>query len=291
LTGIQKDQSRELNELKAKFEAEEHDVSERKQKLDKRQAVPSLDDQSELVRQQNQADEESAALVYSQELGQLRKEFEEKVQVLRARLSEKFDEKAQNELKSKLRISRNQKKNTTFHTCCRELDAFDNEAAQQIDALRESQNDETVRTSNDLECELTAFQTEFTAKTQIWRADFEHCRLSHTQELSASASTQLREIENEGLTKDECNTASTEFQQEFDDFSQELNQIQPPKLDDNTKYRALNSEFESLQKEKQQRENEMQSERAAIDTLWKSRVDEEIVRHQQAGSPSVSGRN
>lgn len=112
----------------------------------------------------------------------------------------------------------------------------------------------------------------------------------HIQSLNIQNQNEIDQIQNAGFSKDEYNSLESKYQQEYDQFQNNLNQIQPPKLEDNAMYRKLISTIEQLNTEFSQHQKNHENEK---DTILKNYNKEELdenKRHEEVMRPTSSGR-
>ncbi|OHT05085.1 hypothetical protein TRFO_06090 [Tritrichomonas foetus] len=109
--------------------------------------------------------------------------------------------------------------------------------------------------------------------------------------LNSLNSEELSKIKQNGFSKDEFNSLEKKFQDDLNHLQKELNLIQPPKLEDNEKYRSLTKLIDDLEKELGLHTKNNQNEQDSLMKNWQSQEDSENERHKQVLRPTSSGRN
>jgi hypothetical protein len=226
------------------------------------------------------------------ELSTLNLEFERQADRIRMHMASKFGETHQNQLKLKAEVDQlNSTKLSTADRHSQAIRDFDSDETQSIISTRVSNASEVQEMKSQFERESDQFQKRNAKSIDDARSNFERQRSDLFARLSADHSTSLSEIENEGYSNMEFNALLSSFQSSLGTFQVDLSQIEPPKIENNSKYKELMAELDRLSADKQERESAQAIDRVAIQSSWELQTGTENERHAKATRAASSGRN
>jgi hypothetical protein len=173
----------------------------------------------------------------------------------------------------------------------RNISEFTSIELQAINSLGTSSEKELAEMKNLIEQEGIDLELRNRQRVDELRSSLQMQRDESLLSLSANHSKSVSSIETEGYSKHEYKEQLAGFQATLEKCQQDLARIQAPKLDDNSKYQAMNAEVDRLKADKHRHENQQRMQRKQIEDKWNSQFQAESNRHFQALPAPTSGRN